>query len=590
MKLAEALLIARKPPSQPSQPWRVLLACGFTPLHLGTFLHAHLRLALPTRNVSIFNGLFGDLAGTVEAALTQEADAVAVAVEWPDLDQRLSVRSQGGWEPSKWNDIFDEVARSGTRLAARLNHLADRVPVAVSLPSLPPPPASFASPGHASAWEVRLFEVLSQMASAISAHPRISLLNRWELDRVSPPAQRHDVKAELSAGFPYQIAHTSELARLLALLLAPPPPKKGLITDLDDTVWHGIVGEDGPENVAWSLERHAQQHGLYQQLLSSLLQTGTLVGVASKNDPSIAGRALDRADLLLPRSELFPVECNWGPKSKSIQRILAAWNIGADSVVFIDDSPLELEEVAQAHPGIECIRFPKENPAAVWDLCHRLRELFGKPGIREEDRLRGASLRNAAEMQRAMADTGQQETVLEQAAAVIQDNWTKEPADPRALELINKTNQFNLNGRRWTESDWLSFLRREDSFLVVSSYQDKFGPLGKIAVAAARRAGDGTAVVESWVMSCRAFSRRIEHHMLLELFDRLGVERIQLEYAATDRNGPLTEFLTALGVPLEPGVMPVIERSQYRERMPQLYRAHEMIGLPVSTPPANGAR
>jgi FkbH-like protein len=133
---------------------------------------------------------------------------------------------------------------------------------------------------------------------------------------------------------------------------------------------------------------------------------------------------------------------------------------------------------------------------------------------------------------------------LEQLDADISFSFSKSPLDPRALELVNKTNQFNLNGKRYTEAYWNRYLRDPASFLMLVSYRDKFGPLGKIAVIIGRR--EKKLNIDAWVMSCRAFSRGIEYRCLEELFRKFDVEEIELDYSRTDRNMPLTDFLTEL--------------------------------------------
>ena len=115
--------------------------------------------------------------------------------------------------------------------------------------------------------------------------PNVRIVNPQRLDALSPPAERLDVKAELMSGFPYRTAHASVVAELLAEPLKPVMPKKGLITDLDDTLWRGILGEVGAHGVTWDLDHYSHMHGLYQQLLNSLAEAGVLIGVASKNDP-----------------------------------------------------------------------------------------------------------------------------------------------------------------------------------------------------------------------------------------------------------------------------------------------------------------
>ena len=137
---------------------------------------------------------------------------------------------------------------------------------------------------------------------------------------------------------------------------------KGLITDLDETLWSGIVGEVGVAGVCWSLTDHAQIHGLYQQVLRHLSEMGVLLGIVSKNELAVVEEALRREDLLIPARSWFPVIAGWGPKSDSIGAILRTWNVGAESVVFVDDSAMELEEVRTAFPAMTCLPFSRKAP------------------------------------------------------------------------------------------------------------------------------------------------------------------------------------------------------------------------------------
>src|SRR5262249_16456160 len=142
---------------------------------------------------------------------------------------------------------------------------------------------------------------------------------------------------------------------------------------------------------------------------------------------------------------------------------------------------------------------------------------------------------------------GSSDRFLREAEAELTLDFTKDPADPRAWELVNKTNQFNLNGRRYTEGLWREYLRRADTFLLRATYKDKFGPVGTIAVLAGRRGpGSDTLEIDVWVMSCRAFSRRIEHRCLDQLFQCFGVAQIAFDYQPTPRNGPLRDFFSSL--------------------------------------------
>jgi FkbH-like protein len=570
MNLLEALQIIKRSRNEPGKPFRLTLLCGFTPLHLETFLVAHVASQAPLTAVTVSHGIYGDLAGNLERCKPSEMDAAAVVVEWADLDARLGARSAGGWDPSRLSDILQCVRMQLQRIGNALHSLAPQ-PVVVSLPTLPLPPVSYARPAQLSAFEAELRSEMAVFAASLAAHPHLRVLSAQEIDKRSPLHLRLNLKSELDAGFPYSLDHADEMARLLAGFLRPPDRKKGLITDLDDTLWRGILGEIGAAQVNWSLEGHAQIHGLYQQLLASLAASGTLVGVASKNDPALVEEALARRDILLPAERVFPIEAHWGPKSESVARILKAWNIGPDAVLFVDDSPMELAEVQAAFPALECLLFPKDDPEALWNFLYLLRDRFGAAQLQVEDSLRSDNLRSRAKFQAEIqSDSAGIDTFLQHAEAEITFTYSKK-ADPRAFELLNKTNQFNLNGERVSESEWNSLLASENRFVLKAAYKDRFGSLGTIAVLAGTRSGD-SVMIDHWVMSCRAFSRRIEHRCLAWVFDHFEVGEVAVRFVSTPRNGPLQEFLaTFLGIP--PWQSLRIPRALFQEKCPALYHS-----------------
>jgi len=551
VKLAEALSIGQKTPAGGAS-YPVLLACGFSPLHLQTFLRGHLQRVLPRRTVEITTGLYGSLADTLEQLPAFAGEAAAVFIEWADLDPRLGYRSLGGWG-------------SGTEAEATLARLANAIQskppslrIVVSLPTLPLPPGFHTVSWQSSAAELALESALAEFARKISLLPSVLVLNRQLL-----PQERYDFRSDLNTGFPYSIKHTDLLAEAMSSLLTLPPPKKGLITDLDDTMWRGIVGEEGPDGVCWDLAGHAQMHGLYQQMLQSLASQGVLLAIASKNNAETAEKALQRPDFVLKRDKIFPAEIHWEAKSGSVARILKTWNVAADSVVFIDDSPMEIEEVRAAHPGMECILFPKSDYPAAFALLQKLRDLFGKPSLSEEDAFRLESIRNSRQFQEPAAGG---EQFLASADATITFEWNPPAEDARILELVNKTNQFNLNGRRFTLAEWHQLAASPGAFTLAVSYQDKFGPLGKIAVVAGQQTASALNV-EVWVMSCRAFSRRIEYQVLKQLFEK--ADRIEFAYTETSKNGPAKDFLKGESV---------LTRAEFEAKCPPLYHRIENHG------------
>ena len=352
---------------------------------------------------------------------------------------------------------------------------------------------------------------------------------------------------ELRAGFPYTMAHACAVANQVVKLLFPPSPMKGLITDLDETFWSGIVGEVGVRNVSWSLAEHTPIHGLYQQMLGHLSEMGVLLAIASKNEIVRSRKKhCEREDLLVPARSFFPVCANWGPKSDKHRR---------------DSAGLEYRSRERRIRGRQCDgnrRGPDDIPVndlpAVlkeapgerrWSCSEQLRDLFGKPVVQREDALRQDSIRANVALQTAAGGSPGSE-FLRGLQGRLTFDCRKDPSNKRLLELINKTNQFNLNGVRLSEGEWIKHLEDQNVLVASVSYEDKFGPLGTIGVLSGRQVNDELELT-SWVLSCRAFSRKIEDHMLDHLFNQHKVAVVRLAFRPTVRNQPLRSYLAALG-------------------------------------------
>jgi FkbH-like protein len=516
-------------------------------------------------------GLFGDLAGNIERFQPSDGDVLVALLEWQDLDLRLGIRNLGGWRIADLPDIVNSAERMLARIGKAIRGAATSVPAYISLPTLPLPPL-FTTPGkQASAYELQLRQCVSRFAAALATHPRIRILSAQHLDELSPAGSRFDIQSDLSTGFPYQLSHASAISDLLATLIRNPSPKKGLITDLDDTLWSGIVGENGVEGIAWHRDQQAHIHGLYQQFLASLASAGVLTAVASKNEPALVEEAFEREDLLISKQSLYPIDVHWGPKSESVHRILKTWNVAADAVVFVDDSPMELAEVKAAFPDMECLVFPKADYRGLWQLLRRLRDLFGKSIVSEEDSIRLNSIRATAALYQSSDGEGTSlDSFLQEAQAAVDITFNKGQDDHRAFELINKTNQFNLNGKRLSEASWAAYVNDPTTFVMTVSYEDKYGALGKIAVLLGSIQGT-TARAHYWVMSCRAFSRRIEQQCLAWLFENFDLEEIRFDYQQTDRNKPIQDFFSSIvAEPLAADLR--ISKAKFFQKCPPLFQ------------------
>ncbi len=562
MRLLDALQIIQKADATlPS--FQVFLACGFTPLHLQTFLAASLQEQLTNKHVEIPTGIYGDLPGNISRMTDANPSAGAVVIEWQDLDPRLGIRRVSGWE---WKD-FPELAEDARRILLRLESLllsaAERMRVVISFPTLPFPLLSSRHPATVSPLQAEIELAISETKCRLLKSRSIYLVQQGSLS-----AQGLDPAGEISFGFPYLLSHASELAKEIATVLSMPSSRKGIITDLDMTVWNGILGDDGIDGVHWDLDHHSQPHGLYQQLLHALSKEGVLVAGATKNSSETVRQLFaERQDMILKEGDLFPLVVSWQSKSEIIDRILKTWNIGAESVVFIDDNPFELEEVQRQFPSMECIQFDP-SPRSLMNLWRELRMRFARQTISEEDRIRSTSIRAIAENKQLPDSHTDLDEFLGTLRAELKFNLSRNPGDERAFELINKTNQFNLNGVRLADTEFHSYLGQENSFLLTINYSDKFGALGKVSAMLGCMRGDNI-LVDSWVLSCRAFSHRIEFACLSVLFELCAARHVCLRWKSTERNSYLQEFLRQLaGKKVDNELF--IDRDQFLQNCPAL--------------------
>ena len=561
----DAVERARAAQSREGDPFTLCIVCGSTPLALRTRLVADLAERLPSRRIECTAKSVDELL----AGHVAPVHGLAVVCEWPDLDPRLGVRRCGGWGGDAAADAVAAAELRLTMLAGKLEESSRTSRVALALPALALPPVFTTPRPAADPLALRLRSAVAAAAARCAASPRIAVLDAETIDVEAPLAARRDVAREIAYDMPFTPEHSSRLAAALAQLLVPALPLKGVITDLDDTLWRGLAGEVGPDGVTWDLDHGSQPHALYQQLLASLAVNGTLIAAASKNDPEVVSAVLRRNDLRLDPSAVFPVEVGWHPKSQMVERILAAWNVSADAVAFVDDSGFELAEIQSRHPSLVCLKFPAE-PGAVLDLCRELRDRCGRAASSAEDRLRRAGLAAKA---RAEAERIASGTTMEDFLAGLRSRTTITFDCPthaqRALELVNKTNQFNINGRRIDEIEWQRQLETPGTVLVTVGYEDRSGPLGVIGAMLASPRSEAVEV-SAWVLSCRAFSRRVEHRMLRALFDRFRADAISVAYTPTPRNKPVREFLSAFAAVGDGGPVRVTQ-ERFAAACPSLY-------------------
>lgn len=407
---------------------------------------------------------------------------------------------------------------------------ADRdttVPLLVAI--CPDPPGTDGRTGEAAERAVR---------DGVAGSGHLRLLGSAELADGYPVADPHDDYADRLGRVPYTpeffAALGTALARTVHAIVRPRP--KVVVVDADNTLWTGIVGEDGVAGITVDHDRRA-----FQELLIAQRDAGRLLCLCSRNNPADVDAVFaGRPDLLLRPEHLTASRVNWRPKSENLRSLAEELNLGLDSFVFLDDSPIEVAEVRAACPEVLALTVPADARRAAAFLRHCW-PLDVDRALTDEDRQRVARYEQEAQ-RRAVRDSGMS---LADFHANLDLRVDVTPARPdqheRVAQLTQRTNQFNLSPVRRDARD----LRTLDLDCLVVTVADRFGDYG--LVGAMLYAVDGDLLrVDTFLLSCRALGRGVEHRMLAHLgelaLDR-GAGTIELPYTATGRNGPARAFL-----------------------------------------------
>ena len=333
----------------------------------------------------------------------------------------------------------------------------------------------------------------------------------------------------------------SEIARSFAALRRP--PAKCLVLDLDNTVWGGILGDVGPEGIHCTHEGYpGNAYAAFQRALLALRGRGILLAVASKNDIALVEEAFrKRTDMPLRPEHITDWEVHWGPKSESLQRIASRLNIGVDSLVFLDDNPAEIALVKMALPAARAYQIPSRPEDFVEFLGSM--EDFDQLQLSAED-MKRPELYEVRKKQTQMALAA---TDLEAFYRSLGTVLTPEKANgsnfDRVVQLVQKTNQFNLTTRRHDKSE---LMKRCDqgSELWAFRARDVHGDHGIIAVTLLDFDAN-SCKIDSFVMSCRVIGRTLETailHFLEERARSRGSTQMWGEYLPTLRNDPCKDF------------------------------------------------
>lgn len=363
----------------------------------------------------------------------------------------------------------------------------------------------------------------------------------------------HDPAVWFSAKYALALEAIPHLAFSVANILASlyGKNKKAVVLDLDNTLWGGVVGDDGVENLQLGRETGTGQAYLqFQEYLKSLQEIGVILAISSKNEEENALAGLNHPDSLLSPEDFMCIKANWAPKDENIRDIAQALNLGADSFVFVDDNPAERELVRQNVVGIRVP--PTENVAKYAEILHRS-GYFEVTKLTQEDRARNEMYQQNKARQDLSQASASYEDYLKSLGMVAKIVPFAPVFLERISQLCGKTNQFNLTTRRYTLEE-IQNIAKDPTYLHFSAHlTDCFGENGLVSAVVGRMEKDAL-FLDLWLMSCRVLKRNLEQAMLdqvAESCQKNGISTLFGTYLPTSKNKMVENFYQEMGFSLE---------------------------------------
>jgi len=387
-----------------------------------------------------------------------------------------------------------------------------------------------------------------EVRRGVAGLPSVHLLTAGDIATRYPVAEVHDPHGNELGSVPYTplyfVALATALARTIHAIVAP--PFKTIALDCDDTLWAGICGEDGPEGVVLDPPRRA-----LQQFMAQRRREGMLLALCSKNnEEDVAATFRAHPEMPLAPGDFVAQRVNWDSKAGNLASLAEELDLGLETFILVDDNPKEVQEVQTGAPQVLALLLPPRAEEIPDFLAHVW--AFDRARVTAEDRRRGELYAQRAERARAARSSPSLEAFL----ASLELDVKIAPVEPaqldRVAQLTQRTNQMNATCIRRTAAE----IQRLPEECLTVHVTDRFGSYGLTGVILFRVAAPAL-VVDTFLLSCRALGRGVEHRMVARLGEiavQRGLETVEIPFVAAQRNRPALLFLESLGAEYSGGV------------------------------------
>lgn len=529
-----------------------LEAAGLRVVHVGILRNVmvetwlpHLFAALLVRGI-VGRFWLGDLETVEQYAASPPSLADRLDVVWVHLDyDGLLGDSVFDPDPELLDTVRDRLVRIGPMLAEAMG---SHVLVSNMAPARPLPfnPLGTQSPsgGPNAARSLNL-----SLADALTDFPRAFVFDLAHLVTEAGRVNTFDARHAAITRAPYSPAFVADmlapgLARHVAALTLS--PKKCVVVDCDNTLWGGVLGEDGVSGIALGSDPPGSHYRQFQQFLRGLRARGTILAVCSKNNESDVLEFMDSDErMVLSRDDFAAHRINWRDKASNLLGLAEELNIGLDSFIFIDDSDVECALVRSALPEVQVEQFP-ESPWVIGEFIDQLVGLE-RVGLTASDRTRAATYKARAQAEELRHQSVDLNGFIRELGIQLQVRLNDPSDTERLSQMCLKTNQFNLSTKRYSAADITAHM--ESSEVHSLTMQDRFTDYGTIGLAIVIR-NEGQAELDTLLLSCRAFGRRVEEAFLIHLLDGLakdGIKNVAAPFFPTKKNAMVPSFLEQLG-------------------------------------------